>query len=210
MSFVRKYNGVAYEEIEPMVFDGKSWVKAKGFKFDGVFWTPINRERVSETWDSTWSQTYLADGTKREDYRGEMLCQGDYGGIMKSLCGFDSKAIQLSLANVEIEKIQLFLKNEHWYYKTGGTAVIGFHNHKDKPVSSLETTEDIYGALKQQYTARDQEQWIELPLTFAEALRNGDLSGINLYTDAVNPEQYGVFYGASSEHKPKLKITYKR
>lgn len=208
MSFLKKWNGSSHVDINPKRWSGSSWVNAEAYKWDGSKWVNMTSQKYTTTWDATWTQTYRENGTKRTDYRSSKLCQGEYlsdpWGLMRSLCGFGD--IASTLAGSVINDVQLYLKNEHWYYYAGGKAVIGYHNHSSEPTNFSHSK---YGAKTESFSARGQARWIDMPNALAEGIRDGDYKGVSLYSSSNNMNYYGIFYGAGDgSSKPKLKITY--
>jgi hypothetical protein len=167
----------------------------------------MTSQLYTTTWDATWSQTYRSDNTKRTDYRGSSLMQGDSGedpwNIQRSLCGFGD--IQTALAGSKINKVELYLRCEHAWYQAGMTAYIGYHNHASEPTTF---SHSVYGAKTQKFNYRGHAQWITLPNSFAEGIRDDKYEGFSIYASSSSKEYYGEFNGAGSSYKPKLKITY--
>lgn len=210
MSAIKKQtsNGMVDVPIKKMTSNG--WVDADVYKFDGDEWVKITSEEYSKTWSATWSQTYRESGSKRTDYRSEKICQGKYvsepWGIMKSLVGFPE--MNEDLRGSKIKTVKIYLKNEHWYYNSGGKVVIGYHDHASKPSTF---SHDKYGVETESYSSRGQGKWITMPRAFGEGLRDGNLEGFSVYARSSNLNYYGVFYGANDgSKKPKIKITFEK
>jgi hypothetical protein len=208
VGYVKRYNGSSWVDINPKRWNGSSWVDVEVYKYDGSKWVNISSQQYTTTWEATWTQTYRESGTKRTDYRSEKLCQGEYvsepWGIMRSLCGFGD--IESALQGAKINKVELYLHNEHWYYNSGGTAVIGYHNHATVPNTFSHSK---YGAKYQNFSSRGQALWITMPNELGEGIRDGIYKGISIFANTSNLNYYGIFYGANDgSRKPKLKITY--
>ena len=102
-----------------------------------------------DTFPATWSESYDGEGkVKPSQYTMGRLYQGRYGkyntidniqynpiywGVQRSLIGFDAKKIQANLKGARIQKIELYLKNEHFWYAKGGRAAIVSHSFPNKP-----------------------------------------------------------------------------
>ena len=211
LSQIKRFNGTSWVNITPKRYNGSNWVDAQGYKFDGTKRVNITTQQYTKTWEATWSQTYRENGARRTDFRGNMLCQGKYAddiwGHMRSLCGFDDADIRATLSGAKIEKVELYLKNEHWYYYSGGTAIIGYHNHATEPDTF---SHSLYNAKQQKYSSRGQAQWITMPNSLGEGIRDNKYKGFSIYAGSASIGYYGVFYGANSSYKPKLKITYSK
>lgn len=209
MSLIKRYTGSSFTTINPKRFNGSSWVDVDVYKFDGSKWVNMTSQKYTKTWEANWSQTYRESGTKRTDYRGDMICQGEYladpWGLMRSLAGFNDASIRAELAGARIDDVKLYLKNEHWYYYAGGTAIIGYHNHASEPTNF---SHSVYKAKSQKFTSRGQALWIDMPNALGEGLRDNRYKGISIFANSTSMEYYGVFYGAHTSYKPKLKITY--
>lgn len=208
MGLVKRWNGSSMVDINPKKWNGSAWVDVEVYKWDGSKWVNMTSQKYVNTWNSTWTQTYRDSGGKRTDYRANKLVQGYYGesepwGLQRSLAGFGD--IQTSIAGSKIEKVELYLYAEHWWYYAGGTAVIGYHNHSSEPSTF---SHSVYGAKSQKFTARGQGQWITMPNTLGEGIRDGKYKGISIFANSYNKEYYGVFNGAGDSYAPKLKITY--
>lgn len=208
MGFINKYNGSSFVDVPVKKWNGSAWVEPEVKKWDGSKWVVINQQQYTRTWDSTWTQSYGSDNQKRNNERGNKLIQGDSGldhwGIHRSLCGFGD--IKTVLAGAKINDVKLYLRSEHWWYYSGGTAVIGYHNHSSEPSTFSHSK---YGAKSQSFDSRGHAQWIDMPNELAEGIRDGSLKGISIYASSESKNYYGVFNGAGDgSYKPKLKITY--
>lgn len=210
MGLVNRWNGTSMVEAPVNRWDGTKWVNAIVNKWDGSKWVTINSQAVTTTWDTNWTQTYRESGSQRTDSRGGQVCQGEYDstwGIQRSLIGFDDGSrIKSVLAGATIQDVQLYLHNEHWYYTTGGTVVLGYHNNSSKPSTF---SQSAYDQKRQSFSSRGQAQWIDLPNSFAEGIRDGKYKGISVYINSSSNSYYGIFSGyGDGSYKPKLKITY--
>jgi len=211
LSGIKKYSNGSWVDASIKKRSGSSWVNGGAFKRKNGQWVNIATQRYTETWHSTWTQTYGENDSKRTDYRANMVCQGKYDniwGIQKSLVGFNN-TFQSKLSGAKIVKVEVYLQAEHWYYTTGGKVVIGAHNHASTPAKF---SHSWYHAKSEDFSARGQGKWIEMPLSFGEALRDGKYKGFSVFVKSANYTYYGVFYGASNgaSYKPKIKITYEK
>ena len=209
MAFIKKYNGSAWETVPVKLWDGSQWVEPEVKKWDGSKWSVLNRQQYTKTWEADWSQTYSGNLNKRTDDRGIWLGQGQYTpdnfwGLQRSLAGFPD--MRYELLDATIDKVEIYLKNEHWYYSNGGTVVLGYHNHQDIPDRFTHSEASVKS---RKFSARGEAQWIEMPKQFGEGLRDGSYKGFSLYSRSSDMLYYGFFYGAKSDSfKPKIKITY--
>lgn len=210
MGSIKQFNGTSWVDVPFKKFDGTKWVEPEVKKYDGTKWVVMNRQEYTKTWNTIWTRTYDQDGDRRSDSRGTKLYQGEYldepWGIFRSLIGFDNGSIRSDLAGAEIKDVKLFLRNEHWYYHGGGTAVLGYHNHSSEPTRYSHSK---YDAKRQSYSDRGQAQWIDMPNDLGEGIRDGQLKGVSLFANSESMNYYGYFYGNSDgDNQPKLKITY--
>lgn len=213
MGFLKKHNGNVWEDVPLKKWNNSAWVEPEVKSWNGTGWDILNKQQYVTTFNAEWSHTYGANNTQRTN-SGEKMYQGQYSsvdnswGLMRSLCGFDEASMRAVLSGARIDKIELYLRAEHWYYHAGGTAVIGYHNHESKPTIFSQAQ---YGAKVQKYTARDQAIWIEMPIGFGEGIRDRKYTGFSIYADTTSASYYGNFYGAGEGlSKPKLKITYSK
>ncbi|MCP1324283.1 MULTISPECIES: hypothetical protein [Bacillus] len=170
----------------------------------------ITSQTYTKTWGCTFTQTYREKGTKRTDYRSQKICQGRYvyepWGIMRSLIGFDDGArIRNELQGARIDKVELYLQNEHWYYYAGGTVVAGFHNHSWKPDTFSHSE---YGKAYQKFYDRGTAGWVNLPVALGYGIRDGYYKGVSIFANTGAGEYYGIFNGYGDWGAPQLKITY--
>ena len=207
MSNIKKWNGSEWTSISPKRWNGSSWVDVDIYKWDGSKWVNLTSQTYEKTWTATWSQTYRSTGEKRTDYRSSSLMQGDSGqdpwNIQRSLCGFGD--IASSLDGAKISKVELYLKSKHWWYTSGGTAVIGYHNHSSEPTTFSHSKA---GAKTSKFTSRSDANWITMPIAFGEGIRDGRYKGFSLYKNSTSKTYYGEISGASTSSPPKIRIKY--
>jgi len=210
---IKQWRNGQWQDVSVKQYRNGQWVEVDVKQWRNGKWENLTSQQYTKTWDCIWTQTYRKSGTKRTDYRAEKLCQGQYvtepWGIMRSLCGFDDGSrIRNELAGAKIIDVKLYLYAEHWYYYSGGTVYIGYHNHSSKPDTFSESK---YRAVTATYSARGQGKWIDLPNSFAEGIRDGDYKGISIFANSTSMNYYGIFSGVhDGNNKPKLKITYEK
>lgn len=189
------------------------WVKGEAMTLRNSQWANITSQRITKTWDCTYTQTYREAGTRRTDYRSDKICQGRYvyepWGIMRSLIGFDNGSnIRNELQGAKIERVELFMHNEHWYYYAGGTMYVGYHNHANEPDIF---SHSAYGVKSQKFYGRGSSQWVTLPNALAEGIRDGYYKGVSIFANSGDGEYYGIFSGMwDGGNAPKLRITYSK
>lgn len=183
--------------------------------------TVMVKKTYVDTFPATWSESYDRTGAiKPAAYTLGRLYQGRYGrhntidniwydpiywGVQRSLIGFNAKEIQEKLKGSTIQKVELYLKNEHFWYVRGGRASIVSHSFANKPYRFNHKSSVANSAF-----AKGQGKWVELPLSQGNLLRNGSISGFGLFRNATDLNYYGYFSGATSRNKPVLRITYSK
>lgn len=208
MSRIKQYRKGSWYDVDFLQRRGGKWVNIDVYQYLKGKWVKITAETYTRTWDCTWTQTYRQAGTKRTDYRSEKLCQGRYvyepWGIMRSLAGFGD--IRSTISGAKIKDVKIYLKNEHWYYYSGGKVKIGYHNHSSRPSTFSESR---YGEVTSSYSSRGQAKWIDMPNSFGEGIRDGRYNGFSVFANTGDMNYYGIFSGENDgSSKPKIKITY--
>lgn len=180
---------------------------------------PAVTKTYVDTFPATWSESYDGDGNvKPSQYTMGRLYQGRYGryntidniqynpiywGVQRSLIGFDTKKIQANLKGARIQKIELYLKNEHFWFAKGGRAAIVSHSFSNKP-NKFNYTREVANV---QFT-KGQGKWVILPDTLGTLLKNGTTNGFGLFRNTQQLDYYGYFSGANSANRPILRVTY--
>lgn len=216
---IKKYNGSSWSDTKVLKHNGNGYENAVVRKYNGSSWDTISSQLYAHTWDCTWTSSHGGDGrygVTSEAGRGYRLYQGRYGdpysswydwGRQRSMAGFDYQHMQEALSGAEIERIEIYLHNEHWWYYAGGKAVIGFHNeaYDDRLFSHSK-----YGVKTVDFEGRGQEKWVDMPVEFGEYLRDGLAKGFTMFADSDSLAYYGYFYGYGSGYAPKIRITYRK
>ncbi|KRL07942.1 hypothetical protein [Liquorilactobacillus hordei] len=210
------------------IWNGSSWIpaKVKLWTASSEGWRTVSKTTNIATFDSTWTQSYwgetawtksrgLSDSARPRDNKGNNMLQGRFtnpdvrwegdGGIQGGLMGFNDSAIRNVLQGAEINEVKLYLHSQHWWYTTGGQAVLGTHNFSSWQGRFGFKQLDI---ARQRYWNRDEGQWITLPNWVGEQLRDNSIKGLVTYNGSADPYYYGYFYGTDDWRKPKLQIKY--
>lgn len=214
------------------VYDGHKWIDkpeafkvktAKGFtkatvrRFDGHKWEVISSTRKVKTWEATWTQSYWGwNEAKPANRGGNRLYQGRYGapdtqwrgdvGIQKGMAGFNDGDMRNSLKGSKIEKVEVYLHSNWWWYWAGGESVIGLHNSSGWQSKFHSVKNDVK---RQRYGKREEGHWVTVPNWVGEWLRDGKARGITTFINSSNVWFYGYFYGTQGGSKrPKIRITY--
>lgn len=206
-----------HETTDVFRSDGKRWIKAEVMRSNGKGFSKISEQRYVKTFECTWSQSYGGSGTQKPNWLGgNTIChQGRYGapytaeydwGIQKSMIGFDHAAIRKELAGARIEKVEVYLRNEHFWYFAGGYSVLGYHNSASRPNTFQYTKNQVR---KDYYKGRGEAKWLVMPNDLGNLLRDNKAKGLILYAPTTILDYYGYFYGAGGgSSRPKIRITY--
>lgn len=214
---IKRWNGKSWVDHRVRRWNGKAWVNAVVKRWNGKAWVVISEERKVKTWECTWTHSFGGANSIKPNYLGgkSLMYQGRYGapdsnnydwGRQKSMAGFDWRNIQAELAGARIEKVEIYLHNQHFWYFAGGRAFIGQHNSATAPNTFSQSK---YGIANIAFSGRGQAQWITLPNSFAEDLKAGRAKGFTLYRNSDELSYYGYWYGKGSGwRQPKIRITY--
>ena len=219
MGLMKRWNGAKWVDCTFKKYDGKSWVSATVKRYNGSSWVNISEQRYVDTWNTTWTRSYGQNGKVKPDGLGgkSRLYQGKIHkndwvtyayGIQKSMAGFDYASIRSKLKDSKIEKVEIYLRNQTFWYAAGGKAQIGQHNTASAPATYAHTKK---GIKTQIFNGIEEGRWIEVPKSFGEDLRDGYAKGFTLYTTADGLSYYGGWYGKGNGNKdPKIRITYRK
>ena len=165
-------------------------------------------QQRTKTYTSTWTRSYQGDGSLRIS-NGDMY-QGYYSGTngnQRSLIGFNDDQIRSDLSGATINKVEVRLDNQHFYYNSGGVACIGTHNYGGAPSTWSGSRVD---EIRQTFNwAKGAVKWVTVSNTFGTDLRDGTATGLAL-GPGVNTSltYYGFFAGQNGTYKPQIRITY--
>ncbi|MEV6678571.1 hypothetical protein AB0N09_17180 [Streptomyces erythrochromogenes] len=157
-------------------------------------------QRYEKTYSAAWSGTYTNRGSY-SSYHGNQMLQGYYSstnGLTASLVGFPA-SLTSDLSGAKIEKVQLFVYFEHWYYAAGGTAVIKAHSHSSRPGSFSSDGQSMNVSFR-----RNEGRWIDITSVFDET----KWKGIALDPNNTDSAYYGRAHGVGQQYPPQLKVTY--
>lgn len=161
----------------------------------------------TRTYSATWYQTYTESGGQRTDTTANQGRLDSQYGNQRSLIGFDYATIRSDLAGSTISKITLTAYAEHWWYNSGGTAVIGTHNYTSKPSSWSDSRVNQDRQTSANWP-RSAKRTVTLSNTIGNEFRDGGTTGIAFgpgnSTDVI---YYGKFSGSGS-NRPSITITY--
>lgn len=191
--------------------DNRMWLEDAGpivtyIAYDATGGTPPVQQYV-KTYACNESASYQEDGSNR----GVASCyQGRYSstnGNQFSMIGFDDATIRSNLSGATINKVELYLNNNHFYSNSGGNAVIGTHNQTT--LSGTHSSSQINDNLQQTHFDLGQAKWITIPNSIGNALRDNTAKGIALGPGPTTSQSYyGYFAGNGESGEPQLRITY--
>ncbi|WP_438491892.1 hypothetical protein [Streptomyces asiaticus] len=158
------------------------------------------KRTYTKTYTASWSGSY-ANRSGYNAYYGNSCLQGYYSSnnrIQASLIGFPAQ-LATDLSGATIQKAEVYLYFEHWYYAAGGTAVIRAHSHASRPARFSCDTET-----KNVSWSRNQGKWVDITSVFDST----KWRGIALDPNTTNRTYYGRARGVGQTYPPKLRVTY--
>lgn len=194
-----------FQSRGPFIFRGDKWAE-NNFSSD----KPLAVREYRLLFYSTWSESYGANSkVKPSGQTLGRLYQGNNGsdsfGNQRSLIGFGTRDIQSKLIGSTIKKVEIYLHNEHFWYDKGGKASIVSHRFSSRP-----NTFNYRAPITEASFSKGQGRWVILPNRIGEQLRTGEVTGFGLFKNSNELDYYGYFSGATSENRPKLRITFTR
>lgn len=166
----------------------------------------------TKTYACSWTGSYYGDGTRRNS--SGYIYQGQYSGFagngnQKSMIGFPYTTIQSNTAGATIKKCEVYLYFNHWYFNSGGTAVIGTHNSTaaSAPTTFSGTTSRVNSA----NWPKPGGRWVSIGTTIGNEFKNNTAKGIVIGPgDTTGNLYYGYADGFGKPKPPKLRITYSK
>lgn len=121
-----------------------------------------------------------------------------------AMIGFPT-TLYTDLNGSTVQKIEVYLYAYHWYYGSGGTAVIGAHGSTTAPASF-----SYSGSLASTGWPRGAGRWVTLPSAWYAGFASGANRGITLGGGVSSSYiYYGRFYGSgASSQRPAIRYTY--
>lgn len=165
--------------------------------------------KTTKVYKATWSQSYNANGTQTSGSDATHCYQGDDhkgDGNRKSMIGFNYSQIESDLSGKTIISCTLFLHYEHWYWNSGGTAVIGYHaSTTSSPTSFSGNTNRVQSSGWPNPGSRT----VSLGTAIGKLFQSGGAKGITL---GPGPSSLQTYYGYASgfghSSPPVLTIVY--
>lgn len=172
---------------------------------------PATKKSYTSVWESNGGGTYRGNGTLRTDttdlrqgYVGQ--ANGDQHGLALftagAISGETGKTIASAMSGATIVKAEVYLYANHWYWASGGTALISAHNLTSATNATPATAKKSVAGWK-----RSEGRWVDITSLWSTSSRGiwvGKTGSSSLTT-------YGWFNGAgASSNRPRLRITYTR
>jgi hypothetical protein len=163
------------------------------------------------TYTGIWHGTYSGAGDNELMPTREDIWQGDWADEnLRGLIGFPAEMVT-DLTGVTIAKATLTMYASDWKRSSGGTAVIGWHNHVDRPdewePSGFTVADDI----------QREDEWpkvgtvgVILNSTMRAALAAGTAKGIAIGPGPSSSTVYSGHFDSeeNSSHPPTLTVIY--
>ncbi|WP_435058528.1 hypothetical protein [Streptomyces sp. bgisy060] len=158
------------------------------------------KKTYTKTYSASWSGSY-ASRSSYNSYYGNKCVQGYYSsnnGMQAALIGFPS-ALNTDLSGASIEKAEVYLYYDHWYYNSGGKAVIKAHKHASRP-----STFSCDSESKTISWGKNVGKWVDITSVFDST----SWRGIALDPNNSDKTYYGRAQGVGQSYPPKLRVTY--
>ncbi|MEU8968951.1 hypothetical protein AB0D11_06685 [Streptomyces monashensis] len=196
---VRLFGGTTYQGVM-YVEDVGPYVPETGVYNVGGGTTTPPKKTYTKTYAASWSGSYANRGAYNS-YYGNQCLQGYYSsnnGIQASLIGFPS-ALATDLSGATIQKAEVYLYFDHWYYNGGGKAVIKAHKFTSRPStfsSDSESQTISWG--------KNVGKWVDITAVFDSV----SWRGIALDPNSSDLNYYGRAQGVGQTYPPQLRVTY--
>ncbi|MFD4933431.1 hypothetical protein [Streptomyces virginiae] len=156
------------------------------------------KQTLTKYYNATWSGSYANRGSYNSFYGNKMMAGyfSSNNGMQASLVGFN---LGDDLAGAQINEASLYLYFDHWFYASGGTAIIRAHGHGARPGSFSSDSDSV-----SEDFGRNEGRWVDISRIFDST----NWRGIALDPNNSNGTYYGRARGASEDYAPQLRVTY--
>ena len=169
---------------------------------------------TKKTYTSTWNASNSADYTGSNSVdtfssdlkHGYSSANGDSHACIvfagNAVSGETGKTISTALSGAALKKVEVYLYANHWYYNSGGTAIIRAFN------STSLSSSTPSGTIKSVSNwPKPGGKWVDIT-----SISTASIRGVTLgKAGTTNLTYYGRFNGhAQSGGKPQLRLTYTR
>lgn len=167
---------------------------------------PGGSVKKSKIYNASWSQAYQGNNSKNTfNPKPKQGFWSSTNGNQRSLIGFPSSTIQSDLASATtVTRVRVYLYFDHWYFNSGGTAVIGHHGHSSAP-STFSATTDV---VRSGNWPKPGGRWVTYSHTRSQ-WKSGTKKGISIGPGpSTSRTYYGSARGATESKRPRLEITW--
>lgn len=221
------YDGTSFRTYEPMVWTGTAWKRPFVSYFNGTWEpravigqsisnsvtlsysvpspTPLTKTYVATTsFGTTWAQTYRGNNSQRTDnsylYQGYSVASN---GNMKSLIGFN---VSVPAGSVCLEA-SLSLYANHWYWNSGGEAIIGTHTNASKP-GTYNAANSWTDRVRHSWNTKTGQRTINLGTQVGQSLIDGQHKGIVIGPGLSTSSTYYGYFTSTGGYAPVLTLRY--
>lgn len=173
------------------------------FSWTGGTAPPPKSTVTTKRWSATWAGSYEPTYGWRTDY----VFQGDPGswapaiGNYRGLWGFNANSIRSALNGKTVKSIRIKItRDSKGGYYSSRPAYFYTHN-KGSATGSQPVLSNSAGKLAS--FKPGESKWVNLPVSFGNALKNGTATGIAIYDSSGSQQNYMRFSKSAT-----LEITY--
>lgn len=168
--------------------------------------TTTPKQTYTKRYPAVWSGTY--NGANLDTFYGNEMKQGSYGGDFRGMVGFDSALMVSDLTGATVESCIVYLYANHWYYNSGGTAVIGTHSNAARPGTWTGVTQDRW---RSGGWPKPGGRRIDLGAAVGDEFKSGAAKGVALGpAPSTDLAFYGRFNGDGMANEPYVEIRYSK
>jgi hypothetical protein len=196
-----KWDGAAWSDADLRKWNGTSWVTTDMYYWSGTAWvlmtdrTPPTTTH-NDTYNSTWWDTYQDNNTRSGNGHNYQGYYDGVWGIQKSNYGFDYATISGNVhGRVGVYAAQVYLSSLHFYYSTGGYAVIGTHTNTSDPSTFSYNRYNNPGTFA---WGRTEAKWVSVTTDIIQWFDEQSARGITLYANTTDSTYYGYFNTSAS------------
>jgi hypothetical protein len=192
---------IVAEDVGPYTGQGGA------YNTGGSVVTPV-KSYVS-TWNASNSADYLGSGSAdsySDDLKqGYSAASGDSHACIvfagNAVSGETGKTIASALSGATLTKVEVYLYANHWYYNSGGTALIRAYNSTSLSGSTPTGTIKSVGSWP-----KPGGKWVDIT-----SIATASIRGVTLgKAGSTNLLYYGRFNSHTQANKPQLRLSYKR
>ena len=171
--------------------------------------SPPSKKTYITTWSASATQGYDGSGRAESsaDFKqGYSSYDGDSHGLVifggAAVSGSEKgKTLASALSGATLEKVEVYLYANHWYYNSGGTALIRAYNSTS--LSNATPT----GTIKSSGSwPKPGGRWVDITSIATTSIRGVTVGKAG----STNLLYYGRFNGRTQSYKPQLRVKYVR